>query len=166
MHRSPAPSGDRAGRPPAAVLGGDLACLRAAARLWAGAPLRPDGKGQVLLADRERKRDLLLLLEAGAPANSWPGGRLVWLWPERGPSGPDLTQLRLGLRTQAELCESLLVLVCLPEEVAPVSVAGDLDTILETLRWAVDPGLAVELQALWLSGLQSPTLGSWLANLR
>ena len=60
----------------------------------------------------------------------------------------------------------LRVLLCIPHDVEPSAASADLDVISETLSWAVDPNVEMEIEAVLLSGSQPPTLEQWLASLR
>ena len=151
-----------------AIVGGDEACIRALVRHWTGRPaarvLRASQATR--LRDAANRRTILTINQSTTLLQPWPGGPLVWLFPERGPSEPDLAQLRRVLAANAANCPALRVLLCLPFDVAPGAAAKDLDIVAETLRWAVDPTVEMEIEAVWLSDAPDSTLGSWLDNLR
>lgn len=150
------------------VVGGDVACIRAVVHHWTGrAPSRVlKGRPGVLrLSDARNRRDLVLLLEPTTRLEHWPGGPLIWVLPERGPSDPELAQLRLTLSSGATQGTNLVVLVCLPHDLDADAAASDLEIISETLRWGVAPEVEMELEAVWLSGTQEGSLSAWLAAL-
>lgn len=150
------------------VIGGDTACIRAVIHRWTGrAPssLLTNDARVVLLPDVNGQRDLIFLFEPAAHLDLWPGGPLIWMCPERGPSEPELAQLRLVLTSNESATPVLRVLLCVPEDVDAVAASDDLDIISETLRWAVAPDVEVEVEAVWLSGSHEATLSAWLAML-
>jgi hypothetical protein len=150
-----------------AVVGGDEACIRALVRHWTGRPAARVLRASqaIRLLDATNRRSILVINKSATP-KPWPGGPLVWLFPERGPSEPDLAQLRWVLAANAANCPVLRVLLCLPFDVSPGAAAKDLDIVAETLRWAVDPGVEMEIEAVWLFDAPESTLGSWLDKLR
>jgi len=153
----------------AGVFGGDSACLRAVVHHWTGrAPSAVlTGEEQVVrLADTDNRRDLVVLCDPSIRLDPWPGGPLVWMYPERGPSDPELAQMRVALNANESAAPSLQVLLCLPHDVELAAASSDLDIISETLRWAVDPGVEMEIEAVWLSGTHDATLAAWLATLK
>lgn len=159
---------ERAVRPAVGVVGGDRACIHAVVHHWTGRPASKVLTGAARAArvsGGENRRDIVILQEPSASLNPWPGGPLIWLYPERGPSELELAQMRLALSANATSSPRLRILLCLPQDVDPDSAEGDLDIISDTLRWAVDPGVEMEVEAVWLSGDQGPTLFSWLVKL-
>lgn len=150
------------------VVGGDTACLRAVIHHWTGRAPSSVLVGDisvVRLSDAEKRRDLIFLFEAAAPLDPWPGGPLIWMYPERGPSEPELAQMRLALSANATAAPALRVLLCLPYDLDADAASADLDTISETLRWAVDHDVEMDIEAVWLSGTHEATLPAWLAGL-
>lgn len=82
------------------VVGGDTVCLRAVIHHWTGRPPSSVLVGDISvlrLADADNRRDLVFLFEPGAHLGPWPGGPLIWMYPERGPSEPELAQMRVAL---------------------------------------------------------------------
>ena len=150
------------------VVGGDTACLRAVVHHWTGrAPscVLADDISIVRLSDENNRRDLVFLFEPAVPLDPWPGGPLIWMYPERGPSEPELAQMRLALSANALAAPVLRVLLCLPYDLDAEAASADLDIISETLRWAVDPDVEMDIEAVWLSGAHEATLPAWLAGL-
>ena len=150
------------------VVGGDAACLRAVVHHWTGrAPSKMLLRDTevVRLSDVDDLRDLVFLFEPTALLDPWPGGPLIWMYPERGPSEPELAQLRLALSVNAAAAPALRVVLCLPFDLDSDKASDDLDIISETLRWAVDPEVQMSIEAVWLSGTQTPTLPNWLSGL-
>jgi len=149
------------------VAGGDMACLRTAVRRWTGHPAShviQRGAQVVRLADVDNRRDLVFLLDSTKPISPWPGGPLIWLYPERGPSEPELAQMRVALINH-NCHPKLHILICLPHDTNLLSANRDLDIIAETLMSAVDPEVEMEIEAVWLSDKESMTLGHWLDRL-
>lgn len=95
----------------------------------------------------------------------WPGGPLIWLLPERGPSEPELALLRQVLRANEKARPRLCILVCFPHDVDVAAANVDLDTISDTLRWGVDGDVEMEIEAVWLSGNEAASVDRWLASL-
>jgi len=150
------------------VVGGDAACMRTLAYHWTGQPAMKalESCEQVVrLTDSENRRDLVFLLDADTQITPWPGGPLIWLYPERGPSEPELAQLRLALRANEAANPQLRILLCLPDDVDPTEAASVLDIVSDTLLWAVDPNVAIELEAVWLLDGQPNSLAQWLMKL-
>lgn len=149
------------------MVGGDAACLRAVVHHWTGRA--PSGVlvgdiSVVRLSDENNRRDLVFLFEPAA-LDPWPGGPLIWMYPERGPSEPELAQMRLAQSANAVAAPALRVMLCLPHDLDADSASADLDIISETLRWAVDPDVEMDVEAVWLSGTHGATLPYWLAGL-
>lgn len=150
------------------VVGGDIACLRAVIYHWTGRAPSSVLVGDisvVRLPDADNRRDLVFLFEPLASLDSWPGGPLIWMYPERGPSEPELAQMRLALGAKATAAPALRILLCLPYDLDTDTASADLDIISETLRWAVDPDVEMDIEAVWLSGDHEATLPVWLAGL-
>ena len=150
------------------VVGGDTACIRAAIHHWTGrAPssvLANEAK-IVRLPDAGHRRDLVFLFEFAGHLEPWPGGPLIWMFPERGPSEPELSQMRLALTANKLAASALRVLLCLPADLNSAAACDDLDIISETLRWAINPDIEMDVEAVWLSGNHEKTLRVWLAAL-
>ena len=149
------------------VVGGDMACIRSVVRQWTGkiASRMIPPRVQVLrLADMETRRDLVFLLSPAA-IDPWPGGPLIWLLPERGPSEPELAQLRLTLNINRTDYPAVSILLCLPAEVDTTAASSDLDIITETLHWAVDSPVEINIEAVWLSGNGPCSIAHWLSRL-
>lgn len=71
------------------VIGGDTACLRSVVHYWTGrAPsnVLPKDISVVRLPDADNRRDLIFIFEPAVSLDPWPGGPLIWMYPERGPS--------------------------------------------------------------------------------
>ncbi len=150
------------------VVGGDTACLRAVIHHWTGRAPSSVLVGDisvVRLPDADNRRDLVFLFELPVPLDPWPGGPLIWMYPERGPSEPELAQMRLALGAEAIAAPALRILLCLPYDLDTDTASADLDIISETLRWAVDPDVEMDIEAVWLSGDHEATLSAWLAGL-
>lgn len=154
--------------PTVAVVGGDEACVRALVRRWTGQPAAKvlRDRDAVRLHDVGHRRAILVMHQSTVPLQPWPGGPLVWLFPERGPSELELAVLRQVLATNATNCPALRVLLCLPFDVAPEVAVKDLEVITETLRWALEPQVEMEIEVAWLSDVPDPSLAAWLDNLR
>lgn len=73
--------------------------------------------------------------------------------------------MRVALSLHGASMPSFRVLLCLPHDVPPEAALDDLDVVAETLRWSVDDGVELGLEAVWLDGDRGPTLDSWLAAL-
>lgn len=152
-----------------AVFGGDRVCVEAVARRWAGpAATRAlaRGDGFVTLAHRDAGARVGVLLDPSAAPTLWPGGPVVWLVPERGPSQPELAQLRRVLTAHRGPPLALMILLCVPGSLSHAEAAEDLQSVAQTLRWGLDANQRVELQVVWLAGDGEPNLGSWLQELR
>lgn len=150
------------------VVGGDTACLRAVIHHWTGRTPSSVLEGDtsvIRLSDANNHRDLVFVFEPAAPLDPWPGGPLIWMYPERGPSEPELAQMRLALGANAIAAPALRILLCLPYDLDADTASTDLDIISETLRWAVDPDVEMDIEALWQSGTHEGTLAAWLAGL-
>jgi hypothetical protein len=150
------------------VVGGDDACVRALVQRWTGRPARIGTLTEsIALADREHRREIVLLtgLAGSTRLEPWPGGPLIWLLPERGPSEPELALLRQVLRANEKASPMLRILVCLPHDVDVDAASADLDTISDTLRWGVDGDVEMEIDAVWLSGTEDASIDRWLAGL-
>lgn len=149
------------------VVGGDDACVRSLVQRWTGRPARVGTPTEIVgLLDRENRRKIVLLtgLAGSTPLEPWPGGPLIWLVPERGPSEPELALLRQVLRANEKASPRVRILVCLPHDVDIDAANADLDTISDTLRWGVDGDVEMEIEAVWLSG-NVTSIDRWLAGL-
>lgn len=165
MHRSSQTSTNKC----VGVVGGDAACMRAFIHQWAGHPaswMCPKGVPIIRLPDSGYNRDIVFLLSAGVHLTPWPGGPLIWLYPERGPSEPELAQMRLALGNFTDIGQPLVILLCLPQDVDRLAAEHDLDIIYKTLLWAVEPTVEIELEAVWMSDSQPGSLRQWLDCLR
>jgi hypothetical protein len=149
------------------VVGGDATCVRALVQRWTGRPMRMGGKRTevVSLPDQENRREVVVLTESPSTLEPWPGGPLIWLLPERGPSQPELALLRQVLYANERAHPRLCVLVCIPHDVAVAAANADLDTIADTLRWGVNGDVEIEIEAVWVSGNEEASIDRWLGNL-
>jgi len=162
-------AGGKPSRPCVGVVGGDLACIRTMVNHWTGKSairILRTKRSVIRVCDAARRRDLIILLDYDTRIIPWPGGPLIWLFPERGPSEPELAQMRTALNLHSASTSDLRVLLCLPHDVQPEAALEDLDIISETLRWSVDEDMEVTLEAVWLDGDGSSTMDAWLAALR
>jgi len=135
-----------------AVVGGDRACMRATAYVWTGraaGELFKNAGSVVRLPNPASDQELVFVLDSEEQLCPWPGGPLVWLYPERGPSEPELAQMRRAWANSRDGNRKFQILICLPAEVAHETAAHDLDILDRTLRWATDPGIEFELRGLW-----------------
>lgn len=119
------------------------------------------------LPDLENRREIVVLTGVTSTAclEPWPGGPLIWLLPERGPSDPELALLRQVLRANEKARPRLRILVCLPHDVDIDTANADLDMISDTLRWGIDGDIEMEIEAVWLSGNEEASIDRWLASL-
>jgi len=150
------------------VVGGDTACLRTVVHHWTGRAPSSVLVGDIeviRLSDANKHRDLIFVFEPAAHLDPWPGGPLIWMYPERGPSEPELAQLRMVLSANAAAAPALRVVLCLPYYLDVDAASADLDIISERLRYAVDPDVEIDIEAVWLSGPHEVTLSNWLAGL-
>lgn len=151
------------------VVGGDASCIHAFIRQWTGHPasrMCPKDVPSIRLTDMGKSRDIVFLLTSGAQLIPWPGGPLIWLYPERGPSEPELAQMRLALTNHPDVSQPLVILLCLPQDVDRSAAEHDLDIVHQTLLWAVEPAVEITLEAVWMSDSQSDNLCQWLDCLR
>jgi hypothetical protein len=150
------------------VVGGDTTCLQALVQRWTGRPGRIEKLTEtVCVPDRENRREIALLngVTGSTSLEPWPGGPLIWLVPERGPSEPELALLRQVLRANEKTRPTVRLLVCLPHDVDAIAANDDLDAISETLRWGLDGEVELEIEAVWLSGNEEAGIDRWLAGL-
>lgn len=149
---------------PLAVLAGDATCLRSAARAWSGPSGRASLRSSPALLG-SRNGTLAFLGRPLGPETPWPGGPLLWLLPERGPSVADLAILRTLLATHGEQVSAIVVVICFPADVSEREAAQDLEAIDDTLRFGIPPERPYTVSAVWLE--QGPVpLGEWLERLR
>lgn len=134
---------------PLAVVVGDTTCLRSAARAWSGqaGPARLRSSPALLPSGN---KTLAFLGGPLGPDIPWPGGRLVWLLPERGPSVADLAILSTLLSRHGEYIPGIDVVICFPPGVSERDAAQDLDFIDVTLRYGIPPERPYTLAAAWL----------------
>lgn len=147
---------------------GDATCLRTVVHIWTKrtpSSVLNDEAPVVTLTDATQRKLLVVIRDHTAEISPWPTAPLIWVFPERGPSEPDLALIRQVLRTHNVAKLEVKILLCLPTDVDEAAAATDIDVIAETLRWGVDSDVPLELEAVWLSGSRSPTLEQWLSQL-
>jgi hypothetical protein len=111
-----------------------------------------------------QNRTLAFLERPLGPEIPWPGGRLLWLLPERGPSVADLAILRTLLVIHGEKVPAIEVVICFPAGVSEGDAAKDLDAIDVSLRFGIPSERPYLLSAVWLE--QGPVLlHEWLERL-
>jgi len=141
---------------PLAVVGGDHACMRQLARLWGGkraAGVLRSPRDLFWISDRARREYLAFVMTATASLDPWPGGAIVWLFPDRGPSEPELSIMRQFLTRHLEGAVVLRVFLCMDDDVDEADAAIVLDVVSRTLEWAVDCEAGFTAEAIWFSRL-------------
>jgi len=152
-----------------AVFGGDITCLRAVVRRWTGRVAEPGttpADSEIATGGSTGERRIAILRRPGSALSPWPGGPLVWLFPERGPSETELAQLRQALvadRTTAP--PRLEVVICLPDDLTLEQAVQDLATIGETLGVGLPADRDCSLRAVWLDDTREPCLRGLLKEL-
>ncbi len=152
-----------------AVFGGDRTWIKAVIRHWTGTPvgsLHKFERGFVRVDHSREPVCLSVVLDSDSSITAWPGGPLVWLLPERGPSQPELVQLRNVLSIHQTQMNELIILLCAPSDLAEENVANDLDVIVETLRWSLNPDQEFRIEAVWDKTEGENNLADWLSALR
>jgi hypothetical protein len=149
------------------VVGGDQTCVRSL-RHALGLPHPGLQRGRRFRSDGPVHADTpprIVVLGVGqAPPAPWPGGCLVWLLPERGPSEPDIAEFLGALNALPQDVEVRIVL-CVPASVDSSQAADDVQTVGRGLDWVVPDGRAVVIEAVWLWGGGEVSLSRWLAGL-
>ncbi len=152
-----------------AVFGGDGTCLRAVLRRWTGRAVAEGasaGETGIATGGASGGQRIAVLHRPGGVLTPWPGGPLVWLFPERGPSETELAQLRQTLvANRAEGFPRLVIVICLPDDLTPEQAAGDLATIGDTLGVGLPEELDCSLQAVWFDDTREPCLRGLLKEL-
>lgn len=145
-----------------AVLAGDAACLRTAA-LAMGLLSAPTRSGLVLFDCGGA--ELAIQFGAWVEGTVWPGGTLVWLVPERGPSAQDLLEWRQLTRTPGATATEPWVIVC-TEPGAGVPLENELQAIAAAIADASLLGGAFRLGCTERTRLdRSGALGRFLRTL-
>lgn len=138
-------------RPTVGVISGDGACLQSAVRHWTGRPATSVLQGDisvVRLSNKNEDRDIVFLFDPMRHLNPWPVGPFIWLFPERGPSELELAQMRHALDIHAAAHPKLHVVLCCPDHVSSEEAAVDVESIVETLCWALNPQLEIHIEAV------------------
>lgn len=145
----------------AAVLGGDPLCVGTAIRAWVGSR----GAGVPLQTTRlkDGRRGVLTILGRETTGLSpWPGGPLVWLVPERGPSMQELAALRSMCVAHLDVTNEPVVVVCV-EPGAGFPTETELEAIAASLSGALPEGRGYQLGVSVRSAeREAHTLGSLL----
>lgn len=151
------------------VVGGDPACVRSLVRKWCGRPVptwTTHARSSFAVRHEHRHQELWVLGSTPTPGLvPWPGGPLVWLFPERGPSAPELAELRRTISLSGLPRPSVRILVCMPHDVSIETASADLGTIANTLAWSMDPDTVVELEHVWLEDNSQHSLDRWVETL-
>ncbi len=124
-----------------AVLAGDLACLRTAAQVMGqrSTPVRV-GLEQFDCGGAP----VAVQFGPWAASATWPGGVLVWLVPERGPSAPELLEWWRLVNVPGATCDEPWVLVCIEPDTG-VPEAREFETIAAAVAAASPTGCAFRL---------------------
>lgn len=102
-----------------AVVAGDELCVQTAARAWVPSSLSRPVRGGVLHLVGSDGNAIAFVSSGVRDGVAWSGGPLIWLVPERGPSQPELAQLR-AIASRAPASHEPWILVCVePEAGAP-----------------------------------------------
>lgn len=152
-----------------AVFSGDKACIRSVVRYWSGQHgiklLERMNKPFQLRSDHAAA-EITIITDYQVVMPAWTGGPLVWLLPERGPSEPELAQMRHFLSIHHGVIPSFVVLLCIPAGTPKDEVERDLDIVSETLSSSIETDVDVRLEAVWLEQNVADSLGLWLKTLR
>jgi len=152
-----------------AVFGGDRACLRSVVLYWSGksgARLSERITNPFQLRADDAESEITIIPEYPTLMSVWPGGPMVWLLPERGPSEPELAQMRQFLSSHHGMIPSFVVLFCIPSGTPKEELERDLDIVSETLYSGIEFDADIYLEAVWLQQDDVGSLGSWLTKLR
>lgn len=151
------------------VVGGDPASVRSLVRKWCGRRVpawTTLSASSFAVRHKHRHQDLWVLGSTLAPELvPWPGGPLIWLFPERGPSAPELAELRRTMSLSGFPRPAVRILVCVPHDVSVEMARADLRTIANTLSWSMDPDIVMELEDVWLEDNTQDSLEGWLETL-
>jgi hypothetical protein len=126
-----------------AVVAGDELCVRTAIGAWATPTKLVSPEPSNPHAQRDDGVTAAFFLGVPSDVVPWPGGPLVWLLPERGPSVPELAQLRVAATLAPTLPEPW-VLVCVEPECEFPS-EPELLAIERALQRALAPGQSFRL---------------------
>ncbi len=127
-----------------AVLGGDPLCVGTVISAWVGS--RGAGTPRRTTRLPGVRRDVLTILgrdDAAAPS-PWPGGPLVWLVPERGPSMQELAALRAVCGAHRDAAIEPVVVVCV-EPGAGFPTEAELEAVAASLSGALPEGRGYQL---------------------
>jgi len=150
-----------------AVFGGDETCLRAVLRRWTGQPVKnlAGFEGPLFIPGGAGGKYAVVLSGSEEPLATWPGGPLVWLFPERGPSQAELGQLRTVIDAHLKDDHDLVIAICLPGDLTEEQAVQDLEIIERTINLGLPAERTYTLLALWLDDDQQPNLRSFLNEL-
>lgn len=147
-----------------AVISGDRTCVRSlihASRsgLSATGPSQRRSGANIRLEGTNQR--LMVVSVRDPMPTPWPGGVLVWLLPERGPSEQDLAELTGALLALPPEVVTRIVL-CVPASVTEPQAAEDVQIVGRNLDWVIPEGMTVSVEALWLWGGGPVRLQEWL----
>jgi hypothetical protein len=151
------------------IVAGDLTCLRTVVKHWTGKPLDSlllPMNDVIYLSDKDNERELLFIFSSQFKLEVWPGGPLIWLFPERGPSELELIQFKLFLENNVPEEESLRIVLCLPHEVTINEVQELLKNVSETLCWAINQEYGISIEAVYLTTNMDYNIIKFLSELK
>lgn len=154
-----------------AVFIGDYHSMKYVAQFWSGE--RQCGLFKIITSSQpiyiadKRERTICLITQGQDSINHWPGGNLVWLVPERGPSMPELNDFIAFLCNNKKYFHSgfpLSILTCLPDDMNAEEARLTIEHVANTIAYAVPEIFEVTLEAVWLSNTVAHTIGEWIRN--
>ena len=147
------------------VVGGDLSCIRSMIINWVGRPQKLY-KEKTIFHLYKHDKYLLFVTSYNERLKIWPGSSLIWLFPERGPSQPELSQLNIFISNNKLRTQKLNILLCMPNDITSRESQFVLETTSETLYWNIDRDFDIHLEAVWLTKNHPNSLTNWLLRLQ
>ena len=137
-----------------AVVGGDVVCMREVARLWGNEHAHRtlhSNRALHWVISKDGNQYIAFIGDTTSELAYWPGGPLLWLFPDRGPGAPELAILRCFLAMNAQAREDLRVMILLSDDVEERDVPIILDDVVQTLEWGIGHGIDFVVSAVCLA---------------
>lgn len=154
------------------IFGGDRDCMLKVARRWKNEPCEwlferhITQNTPLYLFHHDLPFEIVFVLDSRIVMNNWQGLPLVWLFPERGPSDIELSEMQLFITNNTNnLKNGMSVLILIPGDSDRSSVEKDIDDISYTITTHIDFGGNLTLEGVYVSNPENDKLNAWLEKL-